>query len=127
MYRKSIKRDAIEAPFEEMLRAMQPSRNLVDITTSMLKHAWGMRLDQQVDQKAYIARQLKATQKQIDGLVDKMIDSQSATVTKAIESRVEKLETDKLLLAEKQSQSSKPKCSFEEIFELSMVISGKPL
>ncbi len=120
MYRKSIRREAIEAPFEELLQSMQPSRNLVDIANSMLKHAWTMRLDQQGDQKAHIARQIRATDKQIDALLDKLVESQSLTVTKALEKRVEKLEAEKLLLAEKHAKSGQPRRSFEEILELAM-------
>ncbi len=127
MYRKSIRRDDIEGPFEGVLQSMQPSRNLMDIVTSMLKHAWSMRLDQQADQASHIARQIKETDKQINSLLDKLVNSQSTTVIKALEQRVEKLETEKLLLAERQSKSGTPKRSFEEIFRTRCGISGKPL
>ncbi len=126
MYRKSIRREAIEAPFEELLQSIQPSRNLVDIVTAMLKQAWAMRVDQQSDQSAHIAKQIKATEKQIQGLLDKLVASESATVIKALETRIESLETEKLLLTEKQVKSGAPRKSFEEVFELAMAFLANP-
>ena len=62
----------------------------------------------------------------VEGLLDKLVESKSPTVIKALEKRVEKLETEKLLLAEKQAKSGTPRRSFEEIFELAMEFLASP-
>jgi hypothetical protein len=43
-YRKSIKRDELEAAFEGVLKSLQPSPGLFHIVKAMFKGAWNMRL-----------------------------------------------------------------------------------
>lgn len=81
-------------------------------TAAPKRPPWTARLDQQTDQSSQIARQIKDTYKQIEGLLDKIIESESPTVMRALEKSVEKLETEKLLLDEKQTKSGAPKRSF---------------
>ncbi|GAA6176971.1 recombinase family protein [Sulfitobacter pacificus] len=126
MYRKSIARAKIEGAFEDTLQAMQPSENLLNIVTAMLKHVWQVRLDQQGSQKSTLQKQIKDVDKQISGMLDKIVDSKSAAVVSAFEQRIEKLETEKLLLIEKQSQKANPKRSFDEIFELTTKFLASP-
>ncbi|MFL4471858.1 recombinase family protein [Tateyamaria armeniaca] len=45
-YRKNIPAQAIEAGFEDILKAMSPTPNLLDIVKTMLKSAWIQREDQ---------------------------------------------------------------------------------
>ncbi|MBW4710754.1 hypothetical protein KX928_23435 [Roseobacter sp. YSTF-M11] len=44
----------------------------------------------------------------------------------AYEKKIEKLETDKMLLADKMSQNAQPKHTLDEIFELSMQFIASP-
>ncbi|WP_299671959.1 recombinase family protein [uncultured Roseobacter sp.] len=115
--RKSIRRADIEGRFEDILKTLQPSQNLFEIVKAMLKQAWEMRLDQQGQQKAVIAKQIKAIDKDVSKTLDKIMGSSNKTVIAAFEKRIEELERQKTVLMEKATQSGKPKKSFAEIIE----------
>lgn len=103
---------------EDILRSMKPSKNMIDIAMSMLKDAWDQRGDQAKQAKAEIRRQHNALDKQQDALVERMIETSNPKVMAALESKIAKLEEDKLLLTDKLSQSTKPKRTLGEIIEL---------
>ena len=117
-YRKAIRAEKIDAGFEDILRSMKPSKNMLDIAMSMLKDAWDQRGDQAKQAKAEIRRQHNALDKQQDALVERMIETSNPKVMAALESKIAKLEEDKLLLTDKLSQNTKPKRTLGEIIEL---------
>ncbi|WP_319828631.1 recombinase family protein [Thalassovita sp.] len=117
-YRKSIRAEKIDTGFEDILRAMTPSKNMLDIAMSMLKDAWDQRGDQAKQAKAEFRRQHKELDKQQDALVERMVETSNPKVMAALESKIAKLEEDKLLLTDKLSQSTKPKSTLSEIIEL---------
>ncbi len=118
--RKSIRRADIEGRFEDILETLQPSQNLFEIVKAMLKQAWEMRLDQQGQQKAVIANQIKVIDKDVAKTLDKIMGSSNTTVIAAFEKRIEELESQKAGLMDKAAQSGKPKKSFAEIIEPSL-------
>ena len=124
--RKSIRRADLEGAFEAELQSLQPSRNLFSIVTAMLKQAWDMRLDQQGQQRAHLAKQSKALDKQIETTLDKIIHASSPTVIAAFEKRIEELERQKLLLDEKGAQLLAPKRSFAEVIEPALGFFSNP-
>lgn len=117
-YRKSIRAEKIDDGFENILRWMTPSKNMLDIAISMLKDAWDQRGDQAKQAKAEIKRQHKELDKQQDALVERMVEISNSKVMAALESKIAKLEEDKLLLTDKLAQNTKPKSPLSEIIEL---------
>ena len=65
-------------------------------------------------------------QKQIDSLLDRIVEATSPSVIAAYEKRIESLEQNKLLLAEKASQTHKPQRCFSEMFERAMQFLSNP-
>ena len=97
---------------------MTPSKNMLDIVMSMLKDVWEQRGDQAKQAKAEIKRQHKELDKQQDALVERMVETSNPKVMAALESKIAKLEEDKLLLIDKLSQNTKPKSTLGEVIEL---------
>lgn len=126
-YRKSIRRDDLEGAFESILETMQPSQNLFEMVSAIFKDAWEMRLEQVNTIRQDWQRQIKDVEKQIDGLVDRIVETKSDTVIGALEQRVEKLEMEKQILAEKIRTGVKPKHTFEEMFELAFGFLSNPM
>lgn len=124
--RKSIPKHKIEGEFEELLQSLKPSEGMVTMARDMFKHAWDMRLDQAKDAKEKIAKEIFVTDKQIEKLVDRIVDADNPTVIAAYEKRINKLERDKLVLAEKALKSTKPHRTFEEMFERAMTFLSNP-
>nr|WP_299867592.1 recombinase family protein [uncultured Roseobacter sp.] len=117
-YRKGIRAEKIETGFEAILKGMTPSKRLLDIAMSMLKDAWGQRGDQARQAKSEIKRQIGALDKQQDTLIDRLVETSTPRVIAALESKIAKLEEDRLLLTDKLSQNTDPKGTLGEVIEL---------
>jgi len=126
MYRKSIRAEKIDAAFTEVMQSLEPSKGLVAVIKAMLNDAWTQRMTQAKTVKDIIKRDIAQLDKQLDGLLDRVVESNNPTVINAYEKKIGKLERDKLVLVDKMDQKSKPKYTPEEIFELSMVFLANP-
>ena len=84
----------------------------------MLKGAWDQRGDHAKQAKAEIRRQHNELDRQQDALVERMVETSNPKVMAALETKIAKLEEDKLLLTDKLSQNIKPKSTLGEVIEL---------
>ncbi|MCF6344216.1 MAG: hypothetical protein L3J15_06015 [Devosiaceae bacterium] len=64
--------------------------------------------------------------KQLEQLLDRIVEAENPTVINAYEKRVAKLEKDKLLIAEKLQNLDNPRHGFDELFELSLKFLSNP-
>ena len=67
-HRKSVPRAKIEEGFGEILRSLQPTKELFALTKAMFKDAWDMRLAEAHRAKEKVARQIKEVEKQMENL-----------------------------------------------------------
>ena len=125
-YRKSIKREAIEGELAELLEELRPAQSLLDMTLAMFKKAWDHRLTQGKAIAQTIQRDLAKLDQQIEGLLDRIVEATSPSVISAYEKRIAKLETQRLILEEKQATSGKPLGAFEDVFELALRFFSNP-
>ena len=125
-YRKSIRAEKIDDGFADLLRSMAPNKHLFGIVSAMLKDAWDQRAEQVKHGKATVKRELAKLDQQQDALVERLIDTSNPKVIVALESKIAKLEEDKLLLTDKAGQKAHPKRSPREIFELLKVLLSNP-
>jgi site-specific DNA recombinase len=108
-YRKSIRAEKIDAAFEEVMQSLEPSKGMITILKAMLKDAWNQRLAQANTQKAGISRDISQIDKQLDGLLNRIVETENPSVISAYEKKIAKLDSDKLLLADKLVQNGEPK------------------
>ena len=125
-YRKSIRRDDLEGEFEAILHRLQPGESLIALARAMFAKAWDMRLAQAADHAESLRREQAGLEKQIDQLLDRIVDASSASVIAAYEARIAKLETRKLTLADKAASLGKPRHAREELFEPALAFLSKP-
>ncbi|MEH6521118.1 recombinase family protein [Sulfitobacter sp.] len=126
MYRKSMRAEKIDAAFDDVMQSLEPSKGLIDITKAMLKDAWGQRLTQADANIATLRHDIAQVDKQLDGLLDRIVATENNAVITAYEKKIAPLEKSKLLLVEKLDQKAKPQHTFEDIFELSMMFLANP-
>lgn len=119
-YRKSIKRDKLEGAFESMLERLQPSKGFFALAKAMFRDAWDTRLTQTVGQAKELKAGVRQLEKQIEQLLDRIMDATSDSVVSAYEKRITKLDREKLVLQEQLAESGKPRHTFEESFEHAM-------
>ena len=123
---KSVPKAKLEDGFEEVLKSLQPTKQLVDLAIAMFKDAWNGRLDAAKAERAAWGEKVVVADKSILELVDRLVETQNATVIKAIEAKIEKLEREKIVLSEKAEQPLPSTARFEECMELSMRFLSKP-
>jgi len=125
-YRKSIPRHKIEDDFEHVLRRLQPADGLLNLAKEMFKHAWEQRKAQHNNAIASLKREAQEIEKQIDGLLNRIVESENGSVASAYEKKITQLERDKLILNEKAENRSSPRHTFEEMFEHTLNFISSP-
>lgn len=125
-YRKSIRKDRIEGEFAELIHAVGPSRPTLAVARRMFADLWDARLSRTREQAAAYARKIGELDKQIDQLLDRLVEAEGKTVIAAYEKRIGKLEAEKLVLAEKAAGSGKPLRPFAQMFELALRFLASP-
>jgi len=121
-YRKSIRRDVLEGDFAGLIKDLQPTEGLFAVTKRMFKDAWGQRQQQADANNKILHTQRKTIAKQIEGLLDRIVESDSGTVIAAYEKRIDKLEKEKLIIDEKLSNQAPKQDTFEQLFEHALSI-----
>jgi site-specific DNA recombinase len=115
--RKSIRRADIEDGAEVILRNLQPAKHLLGLARAMFVKAWDMRLSEAHRAKDALHAQISSIDSQIEKLLDRIVESSSATVVKACETRIDKLERQKFVLVEQAEQVLPPKGHHDEFIE----------
>ena len=98
---KSVPRAKLEEGFAEIMKSLQPVRGLFDLAEAMMRDAWSMRLAGAHSVKDELQKQLRDAERQIEGLLDRVVEASSTSVISAYEARIEKLEREKIVLAER--------------------------
>ena len=73
-----------------------------------------------------LKRDVSKIEKQIDGLLDRIVDASMPSVVSAYEKRLARLEQDKLVAQEKLGKTEQPSHSFDHLFELSCAFLANP-
>lgn len=73
-----------------------------------------------------LKRETVQVEKQIESLLDRIVETENPRIIAAYEKRLSKLETDKLVLAEKLQNGVKPAHSFDDLFELATSFLANP-
>jgi hypothetical protein len=105
---------------------MQPAKELFDLAKAMLRDAWNMRLALALNEKDALQKQLEDVNRQLENMLDRIIEANSASVVNAYETRIEKLERDKLILNDRITKSVPPKGRLDDCIELSLKFLSSP-
>ena len=125
-YRKSIARDRLEGEFEALLQRLQPSENLFGLVKAMFRDAWDMRLAQAAASAKTLRAGIVQLDRQIESLLDRIVESGNASVISAYEKRIAKLEREKVLANERLASNGKPRLTLEESFEHALRFLSSP-
>lgn len=125
-YGKSIRRTDIEAPFEDYLKALQPTDSLVNLLKDLLQTGWSERKGQTQAVKVRTRKEIENIQSQIDGLLERIVETQSPTAASAYERKITMLEKQKLLAEEQLESGLKPITTPANILELTLRFVANP-
>ncbi len=125
-YRKSIRKEDLEGAFDTLLGSLKPTKTLFSLVREMLKDAWDQRLSQVTELRKSLTQAAAKIEKQIEQLLDRIVEASNPSVISAYEKRIASLEKDKLVIAEQERTAGQPKHAFEKVFELAMTFLSNP-
>lgn len=125
-YGKSMKRAQVEDDFEALLKLMRPSPGLFQIVKAMLEDAWDQRFAQANQWRKSLRQDVLRIEKQIDGFLERIVETTSSAAITAYERKIAQLENEKLLASDKLENSHKPKATSTQMLELSMKFLANP-
>ncbi|ODT65405.1 MAG: hypothetical protein ABS75_31955 [Pelagibacterium sp. SCN 63-23] len=105
---------------------MTPREGLVRAASAIFKDIWNDSLAKVEDQKKHLRDQLGKIEKQVDQLLDRIVDASVPSVIAAYEGKVRRLESEKALITEQLSSGSVPKTTFETALRTAMTFLGNP-
>ncbi len=92
----------------------------------MLCNAWGQRTAQACEMRQALKQSAKKIDEQIDLLLGRIVESTSTATVAAYERKIEQLEKERLLLAEKLEKQTHPKATSEQMLELCLTFLASP-
>ena len=125
-YRKSIPRDKVEGDIEAFLQRLQPTEGLFQLARAMFRDAWDMPLAQAGAAITALQEKMTEAEKQIEQLLDRIVEAGNTSVVSAYEKRIARLEREKALHSERIASAGRPKHTFEESFEHALTFLANP-
>ena len=124
--RKSIRKEILEGEFEELLSQLRPSEGLFNLASAMFRDLWEVKLASSRTQGASLSQELKAVEKKVEQLLDRIVDASSASVVAAYERRIKELETQKAIMRDRIANCGKPLKSFDETYRTAFGFLANP-
>lgn len=125
-YGKSIRRAQLEGDVGDLLRRLEPNPSLFAMAKQMFRKAWDIRAAQVAHEAKTYGDQILEVDKQISTLLNRIVETESATVIRAYEQKIDTLEKEKIILQEKQSKQAAPARDFGAMLELSLHFLSSP-
>ena len=125
-YGRSIPRATIEGEFAELLKSLQPSATMFDMTHQALRTLWDEQSDKAAERKKALAADIREIDADIGKLVDRVLDTENATMIAAYEKRIGEAEARKAELTEKAKNCGRPLASFDAAFRTAMAFLASP-
>ncbi len=100
------------------MKALAPAEGFFELAKAMMRDAWDKRFAIVQGEKTALRNQLDDLNRQIESLLDRIVEANNASIVSAYEDKIEKLERDKILLKEKIGNSIPEKGRFEDCMEL---------
>ena len=125
-YRKSIARETIEGEFEELLRTLQPTEKLGRLARTMFEDLWNHRLASAEGHGRALRGELAKIDRQVEQFLDRIADASVPSVISAYETRIRKLEEQKIVVAERIKNCGRPLKSFDETLRTALDFLASP-
>ncbi|CAN7759299.1 recombinase family protein [Ensifer adhaerens] len=125
-YRKSIRREKIEGEFEELLKNVQPTEQLFNVATSMLKKLWDHRLAQAQSQINGMKAELVSLDREVGTYLQRIVQTAVPSVVSAYENQIGKLEERKVLVREQIVSAGRPRSTLEDTVRTALGFLANP-
>lgn len=123
---KSVKREIVETAYEAILEQLVPGKELVEGFSTLLRTGWEEVGNKAKELRSALKLEISAAEKKIASLVDRVMESQSQTVISRYESEIEKLEREKLVLAERTAKCGTALPDYDATFRTAIDFLANP-
>ncbi|CAH0496074.1 recombinase family protein [Novosphingobium sp. CECT 9465] len=123
---KSVKRGVVEGAYEGLLRNLVPSHELFTLMEKLFRKRWDEAQSKAKESRTAMKLEIAAIEKKVAQFLDRIVESESATVIGAFERKVDELERQKLVLAEKTARCGTVAKGFDETFRTALEFVGNP-
>lgn len=127
MFAKTIPKTEIEAKFITILETLEASDLVMDITRTMAEGVWTQKLGERSYSLNKTEEQIKTLAKESENLADKIEQSTSTVLFKALEKKLVDLEARKEKLEEAFAKSKRQRADFGTAFEQARSLIQNPL
>ena len=107
-YGKSIRRSDLHGEFETLLEELTPTPTLFKAAKLMFEDIWKFRVQYQQKRIKTLKAQAVEIERKIDALIDLAVDASSPSSRANYEKRMNVLERDRLVIAEKVAECGRP-------------------
>ena len=125
-YKKSIRKEQMEAEFETLLLELKPTPDLFYMAKGMFKKLWEERGELSLEQAHTLKLELGKIDKKVEQFLERIIEADNHTVIKAYENQVRKLEEEKITLSENIAQCGRPLSDFDDTFRTALDFLANP-
>ena len=125
-YRKAIPRDELEQEFVEQLTDLQPGDDVVAASKAILRDLWEDQQKRKKSRQQKFRSEIAASEKQVSGLLDRILETENPAVMGAYEKRIADLEKTAAVMREKLTELGKQKLTFDDMFEHTIDVLSKP-
>lgn len=125
-YGKTIARGKLEAEFEEMLQGITSSPEVLDLMRLVSQDVWDRKTSEREQQAAAREKRLRELEVNIRALADRLARTSSEVACRAIETRIEELERERLSV-EQEAGAPPPDVDFGTAFEQVRMLIENPL
>ena len=126
-YRKSIRKEQIEGEFEKLLGHIVPERELFLAVYTMLEEWWNHLQGIKGETISDARQELRLLERKTGNLMERIVETDSASLITAYENQITKLERKKLWLSEKLTRYEQPTEGFKETYRTAMEFIANPL
>lgn len=126
-YGKSIKRDLLEGSFRDILNTITPSVELFDLATAVFQDLWAAQEASSKNAQAHLVSEALRLERQIEQLVDRIVNAESETLVNAYENRLRTLEANKMEMKEKIANCGRPLADFDTTYRTAMEHLANPI
>tara|TARA_X000000950_G_scaffold287024_1_gene397719 strand:+ start:7563 stop:9221 length:1659 start_codon:yes stop_codon:yes gene_type:complete len=123
---KTIARDKMHEELSSVISEVTPAECLAPLFRAILRKRWEMQAERVQDAQKSIEKQIADNDTVVSQLVERTLGASSPALAAAFEKKIEEVERETLLLRSKQSKITRPKVSFDELFELSLRFFSMP-
>ena len=109
-----------------LTKKLTPSKALITVADKMFRGLWDHCVTAQAARKDVFVKEGKKIDRTIEGLLDRIVEAESASVIKAFEKRIETLQKEKLVIEEKIAGASRPVKPYNEMYRTALSYLSKP-